>query len=293
MSKRNLLNLALLILIIALITIVIYKPGKDAAIKPPTLTTLDKSNITHLKINRHSVDSAEKEVEFKKTSDGWVMLKPYSLPANTFRIDSILEILSTVSYSQNNLEKLDLTTFGLTKPLATITFNNKTRLHFGHNKSLKNHRYIQIGSILHLTADTFFYQLAAKPESYINHKVLNKKHKIIKLKLPTISLEKTKDSWQVTPKQKRFSMDAVNKLINEWQLSQAYDVNKIKPNRKNKADIIISLDNNTNINFKIENSKSSFNLINLNTGVRYILSSDRKDKLLTLSDVHQEKQELK
>ena len=289
MSNRNKLNLVLLIIIIALITIVIYKPGKETAITPPTLTTLDKNSITHIKISRHSADPAEREIEFEKTSNGWVMLKPYPVSANTFRIDSILEILSAVSFSQNSLEKLDLSKFGLTKPQATITFNNKTTLHFGHNKSLNNHRYIQIGSTLHLSADTFFYQLAAKPESYINHKVLSEKNKIIKLTLPTIKLEKINTSWQATPKPESFSADAANQLINEWRLSQAYDVNKTKPNTKLKADIIITLDNNKDINFKIEHAKNSFNLINLSTGFRYILSSDRKDKLLTLPDVRQEK----
>ena len=39
------------------------------------------------------------------------------------------------------------------------------------------------------------------------------------------------------------------------------------------------------IRFKIEKNKDSFNLVNLDSGVRYILSADRKDKLLKLSDL--------
>lgn len=286
MSKRNLINLSLLILIVVLLAVTIYEPGKDVATKPPTLTSLDKILISQIKITRHDADATEKDVEFNKTNNGWVMLKPYSAPANTFRIDSILELLSTISFSQNNLSNLDLNTFGLKEPLVTIKFNDKLSLIFGHNKSLKNHRYIQIGATLHLTSDTFFYQLGAKSESYINHKLLDKKYKIVKLTLPSLQLEKINDKWKIDPNIDGLSTDSINQLIDEWQLSQAYDVNKLKPSSIRKADIIVTLDNNEKIHFKIEKRKDSFNLINLAAGIRYLLSSDRENKLLKLSSVN-------
>lgn len=288
MSKRNLVNLSLLLLIFALAAIAVYKPGKDVAIKPTILTPLKSSAIHHIKINRHSASATEQQIEFKKTVSGWEMLKPYSVSANTFRINSILELLSTVSFSQNNLENLDLNTFGLKKPLVTITFNNITSLVFGHNKSLKNHRYIKIGSTLHLTADTFFYQLGAKSESYINHKVLSESDNIVKLTLPSLKLKNDNGKWNVIPKKGDLSSDSINQLISEWKLSQAFDVNKVKPDSVGKADIIVYLKNNKKIHFKIEDTHKSFNLINLDTGIRYFLSSDRKDKLLKLSNIPQE-----
>ena len=288
MSKRNLLNLSLLIFILVLVTFVIYEPGKDVAITPPTLTSLDSKDIYHIKIIRHNAEIGEQVIEFKRTSTGWNMLKPYSVSANAFRIDSILNLLSTVSLSQNNLENLSLDTFGLNKPVTTITFNTKTSIVFGHNKSLKNHRYIQIGLTLHMIADTFFYQLAAKTESYINHKLLSEKSKVLKLSLPTMKLEKVDGVWKITPKTDDFSADSINQLISEWQLSQAYDISKIKPNPTSKPDIIIQLENNKKLHFKIEKNKNSFNLVNLDTGIRYILSADRKDKLLKLSSITQD-----
>ena len=302
MSKRNLLNLILLAFIAILVALVIYEPGKNVAAKPPTLTNLDKKDITQIKITRRVADDAdlrEQEIEIEKTSNGWEMIKPYAVSANSFRIDSILEILSTVSYSQNSLKNLNLDTFGLDKPEATITFNNNVSLIFGHNKSLKNHRYIQIGSTLHLTPDTFFYQLTAKSESYVDHKVLPKNRKIIKLTLPTISLEKINGLWVYKKIDERkskvekedLSADSTNQLIDEWQLSQAYDVNKIFSKIKYREDISIHLDNGEIIHFNIEKNNKSFNLINISSRVRYILSKDRANKLLSLSPVNEDKKE--
>lgn len=287
MSKRNLLNLALLVSILVLVVFVVYEPGKDTPVIPSTLTNLKTNDIQHIKISRHQAASDDQDISFKKTAGGWEIVKPYQLPANNFRIDSILELLSTVSLSQNNLEKLDQAAFGLIKPRVTITFNDKTAIIFGHNKSLKHHRYVKIGSTLHMIKDTFYYQLTAKTESYINHKLLPEKSKIIKLNLPDLKLEQADGKWQITPKTDSFSADSVNQLISEWQLSQAYDLNKVKIQPHTKPDITVHLDNNKVIHFKIKNNKDNFNLLNIDSGIHYILSANRKNKLLSLSGIEQ------
>ena len=286
MSKRNLLNLILFIFILALVTVIIVEPGKDQAKTPPSLTELKTTDIHRIKLNRPNAAANEQDVEFKKTSSGWQLVKPYPLAANTFRLDSILKLLSAVSFSQNNITHLDLKKFGLESPLATITFNDTTII-FGHNKSLKNHRYVQVGSTLHMIADTFYYQLTAKAESYINHKLLPENSKIKKLHLPDIKLEQTNGIWQVKPKADNFSADAVTQLINKWQLSQAYDIEKIKSQAKSKANITVYLNDNTIIRFKINETKDNFSLINIDSGIRYLLSKDRQNKLLTLTEIEQ------
>ena len=286
MSKRNLLNLILLTFILVLVALVVYEPGKEKPITPPTLTNLKSNDIHHIKINRRMGDPGEQNIVFNKTADGWMMLEPYHLPANTFRIDSILKLLSTVSFSQNNLENLDQGKFDLIIPHATITFN-KTSIVFGNNKSLKHHRYVKIDSTLHMIADTFYYQLLAKTESYINHKLLPENNKIIKLILPKLKLEQVNGKWQATPKAETFTADSVNQLISEWQLSQAYDIKKIKIKSNTKADITIQLADNKTLHFKIENNKDGFNLINLDTGIKYIVAKDRKNKLLNLVNPEQ------
>lgn len=291
MSKRNLLNILLFIIILILVMFVVYEPGKDIAAIPPTLTNLKKNSINHIKISRSQAamgNMGEQELVFKKTAKGWLMLKPYQLMANTFRIESILEILSTPSLSQNDLTNLDQNKFGLDKPPAIITFNNETSIIFGHNKSLNNNRYVKVGSTLNMIADTFYYQLAAKAESYISHKILTAKSKIVKLNLPDMLLEKEEGKWQVTPAADDLSADSINQLISEWQLSQAYDINIVKTRTQIKPDITIQLSNDEIIHFIIEANKDSFNLINIDSGVRYILSADRKDKLLKLSSITQD-----
>lgn len=285
MSKRNLLNLFLLVFIFALVALVIYEPGKEKAITPPTLTNINADDIYHITIKRHQADKTEQELVFEKTTTGWILIKPYQHAANSFRIDSVLKLLSAVSLSQNNIENLNQQQFGLVNPQASITFNNKTTIVFGNNKSLKNHRYVKTGTTLHLIADTFLYQLTAKAESYIDHKLLPENSKIVNLSLPDLKLEKLDTKWQLTPKTDDFSADAVNQLINEWQLSQSYDLKVDNPQPNTQPDITVKLMNSSTLRFKMTQTKDSFNLLNIDNGIRYILSKDRSNKLLNLSGI--------
>lgn len=280
MNTRLLLNLFLLIFIIVLVILVAYEPGKDKAITPPTLTNLKAENINHITLQINNT-----VIELNKTHTGWIMLKPYQHPANSFRIDSILKLLSTVSLSKNSLTNLNPKKFGLDKPLASITFNKSTTIAFGHNKSLKHHRYVKIGSDLHMITDTFYYQLAARTESFIDHKLLPQNSKIIKLSLPNKTFSQKDGKWTITPEPEKFSADSINQLISEWQLSQAYDIEITQVKPKAKADISLQLADKNTLRFKIESNKDNFVLINLDSGLRYILSKDRKDKLLKLSAV--------
>lgn len=279
MFKRNLLNIVLLALLALLISLVVLEPGKETK-TPPLLTHLQASNISHIKLTRSHDKVA---IELVKKDKRWIMLSPYQQPANKFRIDAILKLLSTVSFSKNDLSKLNPSEFGLDQPSASITFNNSTNIIFGHNKSLKNHRYVQIGSDLHMIADTFYYQLAANTESFIDHKLLPENIKITQIRLPSLTLQKINNAWQVSPKRISFSADAANELIDEWQLSQAYDIKIIKSSPATKPDIEITTQDNQILRFKLGHAKEDFSLINIDSGVSYILSNDRKDKLLKLS----------
>lgn len=283
MTSRNLLNVGLLFFITVLIALLVYEPGKEKSVTPPSLTSLQASEISHLKIKINN-----KELEFNKTATGWMMLKPFQLAANTFRIDSVLKLLSAVSLSKNNMETLKPKEFGLDHPAAIVTFNNDTVIKFGNNNSLKHHRYVQIKSDLHMIADTFYYQLAAKAESFIDHQLIPKDQKITQLVLPGLSLTKDDANWNLKPVPAHFSMDSVNQLIDEWQLSQAYDIayhkNKINSQAGAKSDISIRLGNNKMMRFNIEKSADDFSLLNLDTGIQYVLSKDRREKLLKLPE---------
>ncbi len=283
MNSRTLLNLGLLALVIVLVLVVVYQPGKPDPEPLPTLTTLDSKQIQQIEIMRYGAASKQKHIVLQKKNGNWQMQQPWQLPANSFRIDNLLELLAAVSFSNNDLTQLDKATFGLDKPLASIRFDN-TEIVFGHNRSLNHNRYVRIGKRLHMIADKYYYQLVAKAESYIDHRLLPDNVRIRALQLPAgFRMHRQDGNWQVNDKQ-RYSADSLNRLVDEWQLTQAYDIERATVAATDKADIVIELDNNTTRRFKLESDNKQFALRDIDRGLRYLLAADRKQVLLSPQD---------
>lgn len=279
MNSRTLLNLAMLAVVAVLVIIVVTEPGKKHDITPPLLTSLTAANITTINISRRG----KPDIELVKNALHWKITKPYQLPANSYRIESILGLLSTVSFYQHDLSDLNEKDFGVDNPELTVSFNHDITISFGHNKHISHHRYVKIGHTLHLIQDTFYYQLAARAESFIDHSLLPAESRITQLQLPGFTLLQQDGKWQLHPPRSGVTTDSMLQLISEWQNSQAYEMKKITQLAQTNQHIIIDLADGTQVTFGIVASKEDFILQRDDVQLQYILPNDRKDKLLTFT----------
>jgi hypothetical protein len=285
MASRLWLNLALLLLIAILGIIVFYEPGKQPAPVPVRLTQLTPASITHIHIKRIS----GKDIELVKEANGqWWMHNPYYLPANEFRVQSLLRLAETESLSNHALDQLQPATYGLDRPRAIVTFDRSTQISFGNTEPLQQRRYVQIGDQLHTTVDTFYYQAAANPTIYLNHALLPPDANIRKIVLPNLQLAFKDGQWQRTPLYPEYSADANIELINNWRHAQALELraNDIKDAR---ADIEIMLAEQAEpIRFKLLQTEDETSLIRLGMGLQYVITNDTYDSLLALPEADPE-----
>jgi len=281
MASRLWLNLALLLLIAILVIIVIYEPGKESIPAPTRLTQLTAATITHIHIER----ATGKDVELVKEANGqWWMHNPYHLPANEFRVQSLLRLAETESLSSHALNQLQPVTYGLDQPRAIVTFDRSTQISFGDTEPLQQRRYVQIGDQLHTIVDTFYYQAAASPTIYLNHALLPPTANIIKLVLPDLQLTFKDGQWQRTPSHPDYSADARIELINNWRHAQALEL-RAADVKDARADIEIFLTDQTEpIRFKLLQTEEETSLIRLGIGLQYVIASDTYDKLLALPE---------
>jgi hypothetical protein len=285
MASRLWLNLALLLLVAILAIIVFYEPGKQPAPVPVRLTQLTPATITHIHIKRIS----GKDIELVKEANGqWWMHNPYYLPANEFRVQSLLRLAETESLSNHALDQLQPATYGLDQPRAIVTFDRSTQISFGNTEPLQQRRYVQIGDQLHTIVDTFYYQAAANPTIYLNHALLPPDANIRKLVLPELQLAFKDEQWQRTPLHPEYSADANIELINNWRHAQALELrtNDIKDAR---ADIEIVLAEQAEpIRFKLLQTEDEISLIRLGMGLQYVIANDTYDSLLALPEADPE-----
>lgn len=278
MHKRTLLNLVMLAIVMVLVAIAVYEPGKKTD-TPVPLTDLAREQITQIEILR---ENPADTIRLEKTGQQWQMLAPYTLPANDFRIDNLLKLAAAESLAQHDLGGLDKKQFGLDKPRISIRFNNSLTIHFGGTDPLQNRRYLQVDNRLHMITDLFYYQVAADTTSFINHQLLPEDFRITGIKLPGLKLALNDAKWQLTPAGKSESADSITGLVNEWKLSQAYQL-KIHKGDLPAVDIIIQQDDTRSIQFSMIKSENDFILLRHDNRLQYILSKDRRDVLLKLA----------
>ena len=278
MTSRNLLNIGLLTIVAVLIVLVVYEPGLESPPTNPALTRLKQDDINHIHIQRDT----DEDVELQKVNGTWYMLKPYPVLAHDFRVQTILRLSEAESHSQNELSKLNRTTFGLDKPKATVIFNKTHKVLFGNNQPLQQLRYIQVDSTLHTITDNFYYQVASKVSTFIDHGLLDKNSNITKIELPELVVELKNDKWHATPQPEDFSADSITGLINNWRNMQAIEITKSKPT-KNKPVINIHLkDNQQPVSFYIIENEAGATLVRKDLGIAYNISPDSYKRLTSL-----------
>lgn len=278
MRSRLLLNLALLLAIIGLALLVIYEPGKQPEPTLPKLTGLKPQDVSTIHIQRVTTNP----VTLYKHQEIWYMREPYKLPANDFRVQSLLRLLQTESHAQHDLSKLDPAKYGLDKPRATITFNDKLKIEFGNTESLSKQRYVRIGNTLHLIVDTFYYQAASPATGYASHAILPP-GKITALQLPDMQLTLKDGHWQLQPPREDRSADVLTELIDNWQSAQAIQLKPFEAKNLPKVDIQVTLsDQKQPIRYSLQKTGDDISLLRQDVRMRYFISEDTLNQLTKL-----------
>lgn len=279
MNSRNLVNLALLVFVVVAAILIITDSGKEE--KKPTipLTSLKKDAINHITVIR----SGKPDIEFAIQNNLWYMLKPYNLPAKSFRIDSLLRLAETPSNARYQLT--DAKRYKLDKPQLKVIFNKNLTINFGGSEPLNMQRYVGIGNVLHLITDTQFHALNSDVVDFLDMHPLPSNAKIQKIVLPNMRIELTDGKWQIIPQAENTSADAVAELVTEWQNVQAMEITSLPPSTPTKADIqIILADTATQLQFHIVRKKNEFALIRQDLGLQYVFNKEKEKALLTLPE---------
>lgn len=284
MNPRTLLNIILLAAIVVLVLFVIFEPGKKAPETPSSLTDLSVDKITSIAIENDNKPA----VQLEKRDKNWFLTAPYQMPANNFRVQSLLQIAGAESHAQFSSNAHDLKKFHLGHPKAVLRLND-TSISFGDTEPLTLRRYVLVGSTIHLIKDNVFHQLTQNATSFISLALLPEASIITRLTLPDMTLQKDRNNaaWILEPNPKgQVSMDQINKLIDAWTSAQAlavepYKSGTTKPKTKAKLNqnIEVSLASGNAIKFEVRPDETDFVLARKDVGIEYHLPLSAKKRL--------------
>lgn len=285
MQQRWLINLILVVIIFILGAVVLYtlKQEKQRA-QLPELTGLTAQHIQTITIDRADQES----IKLIKDDKGhWQVTNPFTLPANYFRVEQLLKILSEHHYKPVEDHSLKLADLKLEPPLATLTFD-QLKIALGDKSPLNDgQRYIQINQTIYLITDTLFYSVNDDAVSWVSLSLIGEQPKIIELKVPDYHLVQKEQHWVVdTPLstgEVDTGQDALNTLIGHWQDLQAFNVERYQSNSAAQGAIEITLAGETQpLHFDLISTTPQFVIARPDKGVQYQLPKTQADQLLHL-----------
>lgn len=261
MTPRSLLNLLLLFITLALISISIQILDHKQSSKI-TLLDIKLNDIQQITIPRN-----QSSIVLAKNNNNWQMIKPYNVRAHSFRVDKLLDLLDADISNTYEIKPEKLKSFGLDMPRATILFNDQP-VHFGKTNPVSNKRYLQTRKFITLIDDQIYPLINSQPSSFIDLKIIDNQQRITGLHLPDLILTRQPDGgWLSSDKQNNGS-DQIQVLLDHWQQAQAFAVHAYLA-RKQLGTVVIELSTNKTLEFEISDTSPWLILGHKDLGIEY------------------------
>ncbi len=277
MARRTALNLLLLVAVAALAAVAVFQPGVEEPPPAPTLTDRDPAAVHRVRIERPD----QPAVVLEKREGRWYVAEPLSMPANAFRIQSLLEVLGFASDRQFATRDVELPRLGLEPPKASL-FLDDLRLDFGDTESLSGRRYLRSGEAVHLIADRFYHQVVAGAPGFAHLGPLGPDPDPVALELPDLTLRHEGGRWVVQPDDPAAGADAVQRLVDAWRSVQAITVRPLEAAAGGRPLTVVLRDQAAPLRFLVSETPHALVLARPDAGVQYHLPVESGERLLRL-----------
>ena len=285
MRNRILINLVLFI-IVALTAGFLFLTDQDTGEKPvERLTTIDPATIEDIRIIRRDLD----DLVFRKLQQGWFMLSPYDYYANPQRIQTLLNLLQSVSLTQLDASPGELPRFLLDDPRVSVVFNNQVQVDFGDSSPLGSQRYVKLDDKIHLINEGLFQQLLTSATFFLSPRLIPGNQKINSIIFPDHTLQLQGDNWQVIPEM-TISTDKLNDLVNAWNNARALTISEYTGQDAGEK-IIIGLEPDKQIEFVIINDTSNLILARPDLALQFHLNEFDTERMWLDQILHPENNE--
>lgn len=285
MQSRSLLNIALF-LVAVLLAVYIYDTDKkeQASSESEQLTQLSADEVTQISIQHN-----QRQIKLRREGGKWRMLQPIDIAANSFRIDTLLNMLKTVSHAAYSTAELELDKYGLSEASTSISFNNIT-IDFGVVNPINNYRYVRINDTVHLIDDHFYPLLSSQTGTLVARELIDGDAIIDKLVLPQQTLYRDENNlWHSSD---NTDPDAISETLHHWQHSQAFGVHNYMQ-RESLADISVYMAGNSEpIRFYVTDTDPWLIIARPELDIEYHFNLEFHDRLLKPGAIKESAEEL-
>jgi len=272
MSKKSLLNLALLFIVITLASVIYFAEEKSTKLE--VLSTIDANSILTINI-QHNIQTTTIE---KQKGNEWLITKPVSVAANNFRISSLLKLVNAPIHSHYSISEIDLISTGLQNSKTSVTLDDSSII-FGSTNPATGLRFIQMDNTAYTIEDVYFPLLSSHFGTLVSLNLLPANSLVTKLILLNQTISKDNaNRWQSNLPS--ISTDLINTTINHWKNLQAFGVREYIERDSLGEVFIYAEDRQEAIRFTITDTDPWLILARPELGLEYHLDIAAYDKLI-------------
>lgn len=278
MSRRNLLNLALLLVAAALAAVIVLRPGLHTTARRAPLSTLDPQQVTRIDVTR----PAGAALHFRKHGTHWQIDDGKVLSADDFQMSTVLALLQAVPVRSYPVHDLDLARLGLDPPQASAQFDT-LQLELGGTDAIDGLRYVRSGATVFLVKDRYAHLLNAGVANFVQRTLLPGDARIRALQLPGLTLTQPDGvHWQLQPDDRSVGADRIQALLRDWQRASALYVASAGPSAAGETVRVTLADRPQPLVFTIVTRSPDLVLERPDLGMQYHLPAAAAGQLLAL-----------
>lgn len=258
-TKRLYLNLSLLVVVLILGAIVWWQVSKPLS-TAPSLLALTKADINHITIKRNLDKDKPETIRLVKQAEQWRMLEPKNYAVNPIRMAQLFTLLDEPVEASYPAQGKDLKTYGLQPGKVELSFNDQALI-LGDDNPVSHKRYILHQGSIKLVSEAVVGLLQGDVLDLLSTKLVPPERTLQQVTLP--------DTYaKVAP------------LLQNWRLADAIQIEAWDGKGESKGQIVLSLDDGSQVNLSILNDQDEFILGNTSLGLRYKLVPGQMANLL-------------
>lgn len=289
MTTRNWLNIVLLGAAILLVLVVMYQPGLEKPSAPERLTSLVPAQISQIRIERSTRDT----ILLSKETSGWVLKAPLPLPANSFRVEAVLQVAEAPVHMRMSVVQASLAEFKLDQPQVRLWLDS-VEIDFGSTEPLSGRRYVRIADTVSLITDTSYFDLVGEFTAFADTALLPVDARLLQIDLPALRLVRLQEGgWTQAPNRAQLppepdvSVDMINALHDAWRFARAVQVKPYVAAEEHAAgDDVVCIriaDSEIPLRFDIVSRAPQLVLARVDLGIQYHLPESAAERLFSLS----------
>lgn len=217
MTRGTWLNVALLVVVAALATIVAFKPRDDA---PPSerISSVRADRVRDIRLER----KGDLPIHLERRTTGWHITAPLAARADPFQVERLLAVLDAQAIQR--LPARDLARYGLDDPLTRIVFDG-TEIRYGSINAVTREQYLLSGNAVQVVAARYGALIPANLTQLLRKALFDAGEAPVRLEFSNFTVSEDGKGWRIEPPLRETpSQDDLNRWIDDWRQASALRV---------------------------------------------------------------------